>query len=112
MDNRLLVLYFVIGGSVVAAVTYFGSHGKGLLAAFVSMLPSVSAITLVTVYLNGGSDASVSYFKNMLWLVPAWLLYIVATMLLLPRLGLVPSLAIGMALYVGGVFLIQALTQR
>jgi hypothetical protein len=47
MSVKLLALYFVVGGVIVAAVTYFGSQGKGLLAAFVAFFPSVTVVTLV-----------------------------------------------------------------
>jgi uncharacterized membrane protein (GlpM family) len=107
MDIRLLALYFVLGGTVVAAVTYFGSQGKGLLAAFISMLPTVSLITLCSVYFSSGGESAVSYFKSMLVVLPAWILYVVAQILLLPRLGLAPTLITGLIIYIGGVWLIS-----
>lgn len=100
MDVKLLSLYFVLGGTIVALVTYFGSQGKGLLAAFVAFFPSVTIVTLVSIYLTAGVSATVSYFKGMLFLIPAWLLYAIAMIFILPRWGLVPSVLIGIFLYV------------
>lgn len=100
MNIKLLVLYFVVGGIIVATVTYFGSHGKGLLAAFVAFFPSVSVVTLVGIYLAGGASATVSYFRGMLLLLPAWALYALAMMTMLPRWGLVPSVLAGVFLYI------------
>lgn len=100
MDAKLLSSYFVLGGTIVALVTYFGSQGKGLLAAFIGFFPSVTIVTLVSIYLSGGVSATVSYFKGMLFLMPAWLLYAVAMIFTLPRWGLVPSVLTGVVLYV------------
>lgn len=107
MDNRLLVLYFVLGGAVVASITYFGSRGQGLLAAIISMLPTVSLITLVSVYHAGGTEPAVSYFRGMLVILPVWILYVVSQILLLPRLGLIPSLTIGVTIYLAGALVIM-----
>lgn len=99
MDNRLLPLYFVIGGVVVAATTYFGSHGRGLFAAFIGVLPSVTVVTIISIYFASGTAATLSYVKGMLIFMPPWLLYILSVILLLPRVGLAGSLSAGIAIY-------------
>lgn len=111
MDLRLLSLYFVLGGTIVALVTYFGSQGKGFLAAFVAFFPSVTIVTLITIYLSGGAGATVSYFKGMLLLIPAWLLYAVAMIFILPRWGLVPSIFAGIVIYVVAALITMKLAQ-
>ena len=100
MDAKLLSLYFVLGGTIVALVTYFGSQGRGLLAAFIGFFPSITIVTLFTIYAGSGVSGTVSYFKGMLFLMPAWLLYALAVVFILPRWGLVPSILIGVVLYV------------
>lgn len=100
MDNRMLIVYFIIGGIVVSTITYFGSHGKGMLAAFIAMLPTVSVITLCTIYLNSGMEVTVSYARNMLALLPPWIIYVLGVIYLLPRIGLPGSLAASIAVYV------------
>lgn len=105
MDPKLLALYFVIGGLVVSLVTYFGSQGKSELAVFIAFLPATTLITVVTIYLAGGTGAAVSYAKWMLILLPAWVLYAVGLIFLLPRLGLALSLVISVAAYLGAAFL-------
>jgi hypothetical protein len=107
MDWKQLVLYFIIGGGVVTAVTYFGGRGQGLLAAFLAMVPAVTLITIITIYNAGGDTAAVGYFKGLLIVLPAWLVYVVATMLLTPRIGLWWSLLIGVAAYIGLSMLIM-----
>ncbi len=109
MDAKLLSLYFVLGGTIVALVTYFGSQGKGLLAAFVAFFPSITVVTLISIYLTGGVSATVSYFKGMLFLIPAWLLYAVAIIFILPRWGLVPSILVGVAIYVAAALITMRL---
>lgn len=110
MDPKLLALYFVIGGLVIATVTYFGVQGKSQFAVFIAFLPSTTLITLITIYLAGGTGATVSYAKNMLILLPAWVLYVVGVLFLLPRLGLVVSLLISVAAYLAAAFITMKLT--
>jgi hypothetical protein len=110
VDPKLLALYFVIGGLVVAVVTYFGVQGKSEFAVFIAFLPSTTLITLITIYLAGGTGAAVSYAKSMLILLPAWVLYVVGVIFLLPRLGLALSLLVSVAAYLGAAFLTMKLT--
>ena len=101
MDNKLLCVYFLLGGTIVTLITYFGSQAKGLIAAFIAFFPSITLITIITIYLHGGISPTTSYLKGMLLLLPAWLLYLLAVLFLLPRLGLVSSLLLGTSLYLG-----------
>ena len=101
MDANLLSLYFVLGGTIVTLISYFGTQGKGMLAAFIAFFPTISIVTLLIIYFKSGVGASVSYFKGMLFLIPAWVLYALAMMFILPRWGIVPSVIVGIALYVG-----------
>jgi len=110
VDLKLLVAYFVIGGLVVSVVTYFGSQGKSELAVFIAFLPSTTLITLCTIYFAGGTGAAVSYAKSMLILLPAWVLYVLGVLFLLPRLGLVVSLLISVAAYLAAAFVTMKLT--
>ena len=105
MDVRWLSLYFFLGGTIVALVTYFGSQGKGLLAAFIAFFPSITIVTLFSIYFASGVGATVSYFKSMLILLPAWLIYAVAMIFLLPRWGLVPSVLVGIVIYVAAALI-------
>jgi uncharacterized membrane protein (GlpM family) len=110
MDTKLLALYFIIGGVIISAVTYFGSHAKSQIAAFIAFLPTISVITLCSIYFASGTKEAVSYAKNMLMLVPPWVLYIVGVIFLLPRIGLAGSLIISIVVYLGVAFLIIKLT--
>ena len=110
MDPKLLALYFVLGGLVVSLVTYFGSQGKSELAVFIAFLPGTTLITLITIYLGGGTGAAVSYAKSMLILLPAWVFYVLGVIFLLPRLGLAVSMLVSVAVYVVAAILTMRLT--
>jgi hypothetical protein len=110
MDIKMLPVYFVIGGVVVSAATYFGSQARSLLAAFIAFLPAISVVTLCTIYFASGTEAAVSYARSMLILLPPWILYVIAVIFLLPRIGLAGSLIVGVATYLGIAFLIMRLT--
>jgi uncharacterized membrane protein (GlpM family) len=100
MDLKLVPLYFFVGGTIVTLVTYVGSQAnKGPLAAFIAFFPALTVVTLCTGYWSGGSESAMSYAKSMVYLLPAWILYIGAVIYLMPRLGLWPPLVIGIILY-------------
>jgi len=102
-----VLLYFVIGGVIVATVT-IGSHAKaaGCLYRF---FPSISVITLCTIHSADGTEAAVSYAKSMLVLC-----HLGYSMLWcdLPstRIGLAGSLIASIAAYSLTAFLIMRLT--
>jgi len=109
LNLKLLPVYFLVGGTVVTAITYFGARGNSFLAAFVAMLPSVSVVTLITVYLEGGRAPTVSYAVDLIKLLPPWLLYIGLVVFLIPRLGLWAALGIGVVAYAALAYLIWRL---
>jgi len=105
MDFKSLAIYFLGGGTVVAVTSYFGTQGKGMLAAFIAFIPSVTVVTLWAIYSKSGAPAATSYVKGMLQLLPAWTLYAIVLFYLLPRMGLWPSLLISIAVYMVGSFI-------
>jgi len=109
MDTKMLLLYFVIGGAMVSAVTYFGSHAKSQIAAFIALLPSISVITICSIYFASGTKEAVSYAKSMLILLPPWVLYVIGVIFLLPRIGLAGSLVVSIMVYIGASLLIMRL---
>jgi uncharacterized membrane protein (GlpM family) len=106
MDIRMLLLYFVLGGAIISAVTYFGSQSRGMLAAFITFLPTVSVISLCTIYLASGTQSAISYAKSMLVLLPPWFIYVIGVIFLLPRIGLVYSLIVSISVYLAIALLI------
>lgn len=102
-------LYFLIGGLVVSVVTYFASQAKGLLAAFIANLPVITLITFLTIYFESGQKAVISYAEGLIIMLFPWLAYIFAVIFLTPRSGFIPSLIIGISLYLLFAYLIISL---
>jgi uncharacterized membrane protein (GlpM family) len=92
-------VYFILGGSIVAIATYFGSEKQGLLAAFFAMFPFVTAFTLFTIYYAAGLDAVSSYIMGLLILTPVWILYLICILYLLPKYGFWVSIGFGVVIY-------------
>ena len=92
-------LYFVLGGLMVSLSSYLGSMGRGFLAAFVSTFPAITGVTIILIYLNGGTDVASTYAKHLLWLVPAWLAYVGILLVAIPRVGFWLSLMLALMIY-------------
>jgi uncharacterized membrane protein (GlpM family) len=93
------VLYFVLGGTIVSVSTYVGAQGRGFLAAFISTFPAITGVTIVLIYLNGGSDNAYTYAKHLLWFVPPWIAYVGFLLLTLNRFGFWFALTGSLTLY-------------
>jgi uncharacterized membrane protein (GlpM family) len=100
------VLYFIIGGTVISIVTYLASHARGLLAASIANLPVITLITFLTVYSESGKQAVVSYAEGLVIMLIPWLAYVFSIIGLTNRLGLIPSLILGVFLYLIIAYLI------
>lgn len=100
-------MYFVIGGSLVSVSTYLGAQGKGFLAAFVSTFPAITGVTFVLIYLNGGTAHTLTYAKHLLWLAPAWVIYVSFIIFMLNRLGFWLTMASALTLYMAVIVLIR-----
>ena len=100
-------LYFLLGGSLVSLSTYIGAQGRGFLAAFISTFPAITGVTIILIYLNGGSDPAQEYAKHLLWLVPAWVIYVGCLIVGIHRFGFWPAIAGSITLYMGCIGLIK-----
>lgn len=100
LHTNFLLLYFIIGGIVVSATVFIGSEGKGLLAAFVALFPSVTFTTFSIIYLESGLDATLSYAKGLAILTPAWILYLLIFIFFLPKIGFAQAMVLGVSLYI------------
>jgi uncharacterized membrane protein (GlpM family) len=101
-----LIVNFIIGGLIVSATTYFGSKGNGFDAAFISLFPSLTVLVFFLIYRSGGEAPVAGYAKNMLYMIPAWLLYVLSVAFLCNRLGLWWSVLIGVTLYMGASYVL------
>ena len=106
-DSAKYVVYFLLGGAIVSLSTYLGAQGRPYLAAFASTFPAITGATFVLLYLNGGSDAIVAYAEKLFWFVPPWIVYVMAMIFMVPRLGFWPAMGLSLALYMGCVWIVR-----
>jgi hypothetical protein len=106
-DWAKYVIYFLLGGTVVSLSTYLGAQGRPYLAAFASTFPVITGATFVLLYLNGGTDAIVAYAEKLFWFLPAWIVYVMAMIFIVPRIGFWPAMSVSVALYMGCVWLVK-----
>jgi len=93
------VIYFIAGGTLAALVAYFAGRGNPVLAALVGSIPVMFLLNIYLVYRAGGVSSSLAYSKGVLLLVPAFILFVIVTMWLLPGLGMPKALLPGMTVY-------------
>lgn len=106
-DMAKLALYFMVGGIIVSVSSYVGAQGRGFLAAFVSTFPAITGVTILLIYLNGGNMPALIYAKHLLWLVPAWLLYVGCLIVAIPRVSFWLAFGGALTLYMTAVALIR-----
>jgi len=99
MQLKTFILHFILGGTIVSVVTFIGSQGKGMLAAFVATFPTMTALTFALVYSKAGQVATVNYAKGLLLMTPPWIIYVLCLIFLLPKWGFVKSLIAGVLTY-------------
>jgi hypothetical protein len=100
------ILYFLIGGTIISVVTYFASHSRTMVAAFFANLPVMTLITFLTIYYEAGQKAVVPYAHGLIIMLFPWLGYIGAIIFLTPRIGVIPSLLIGIFLYLALAYIV------
>jgi len=93
------IIYFLIGGTVVAAVAYLGSRGDSALAALVASLPVLFLLNVFVMYRVGGINGSLTYAKGVVLMLPVFAFYAALTIWLLPRLGMPKALILGLPVY-------------
>ena len=114
MNQRMLqyVIYFIAGGTLAALVAYFAGRGNPFLTALVGSIPLMFLLNINLVYRATGISSSLAYSKGVLSLVPAFVIFVIVTMWLLPRLGMPKALLPGMAVYPVLALISQAKKRR
>lgn len=93
------LLYFLLGGAVVASVAYLGNRGNAVLSAFVVSLPTLFLLSVFLMYRVRGIDGSLTYAKDVILMLPVFILYVALTTWLLPRVGMPKALVLGLPIY-------------
>jgi hypothetical protein len=99
-------IYFLFGGLITSAVTYFANNSRGLLAAFIGTLPIITISTFLLIYFNAGQTAVLAYAKGLTLMIVPWMIFILAVIFLSPRLNFISSLIIGLVLQIAIALLI------
>ena len=103
-----LVIYFLLGGAVMALTAYFASQGRGMFSAFITTLPLQTVLGFLIIYAEGGSKTVEEYAWSLLIFTPPWLCYVVIVLLGVNRIGIIKSLSVGVLLFV----ILSALMQK
>jgi len=93
------VIYFIAGGALAALVAYFAGRGNPSLTALVGSIPVMFLLNVYLVYRATGVSSSLAYSKGVLLMVPAFVIFVMVTMWLLPRLGMPKALLPGLTVY-------------
>ncbi len=93
------LVYFIIGGTVVSAVAYIGKNGDGMAAGFVAGLPILFVINLFLLYQHGGMSAGLSFTRGALVYAPFFTIFVLLTLILLPRVGMPWAVLGGISMY-------------
>jgi len=94
------IIYFIIGGSLVCAITFVGASGRGYWAAFLAYFPLLTLLTIISIYAQAGVEPAVSYAQGLILMTLPLLLYLSFVIWFLPYLGLVVSLLLAVVVYV------------
>ncbi len=93
------LVYFIIGGTVVSAVAYVGKNGDSMTAGFVASLPILFIFNLFLLYHHGGMSAGLSFTRGALVYAPVFIIFVLLTLFLLPRLGMFWAVLGGISMY-------------
>jgi hypothetical protein len=94
------ILYFLIGGSIVALVAYLVNQGNQLLAILVGNLPVLFLLNIVLAYRVGGATSSITYAKGALISMPFFIVFALITLLILPRINTPIAILPAMLVYI------------
>jgi len=106
------LIYFLVGGTVVALVAYAGSRGNVILVSFVASLPVLFLLNVLLMYRIGGVVAGITYVKGSLLFLPAFICYAALTIWLLPYLGMPKSLLPGLPVYLLPMMIRRVVRQK
>lgn len=99
MENLKFLLYFLIGGFILALVAYMGSKDRGLVASFITSAPLMTILSIVLIYHESGGKCAQEYITGLIYLTPAWTIYLVSMIYFLTNFGLITSIILGIIMY-------------
>lgn len=94
------LLSFLVGGSLLAFVTFVAQKGNATLTILVANIPVMFLLNILMTYRVGGVDSSLNYAKGALMYLPFYILFVMITMWLIPRLGMPGALLPGIPVFI------------
>jgi hypothetical protein len=94
------LLYFLIGGSIVSLVAYLVNQGNQLLAILVGNLPVLFLLNIILAYRFGGATSSITYAKGALISLPFFIIFVLVTLFILPRINTPVAILPAMLIYI------------
>jgi uncharacterized membrane protein (GlpM family) len=99
------LLYFLVGGGVVATVTYVGASGRSLLSALIATFPAITLLSVIFIHREAGGPTTVDYVRGLILFAPAWFAYLISLFILLPRFSFWNAIGGAVVVFLCGVAL-------
>lgn len=100
------LLYFLVGGTVVTAITVLAERGHPLLAGVVTLFPSITVVSFYFIGKSAGNEAVAATARSCLIALSVWIPYIVTVIWLSPRIGTNRALLMGVLIFILLAFLL------
>ena len=94
------MLYFLLGGSIVALVAYLVNQGNQILTILVGNLPVLFLLNIILAYRVGGAMSSITYAKSALLSLPFFAIFVLIMLLILPRINTPAAILPAMLIYI------------
>ena len=99
------LLYFLLGGSIVALVAYLANQGNQVLTILVGNLPVLFLLNIFLAYRVGGTMGGIVYARGALISLPFFIVFVLIVMLILPRVNTPLAVLPAMLVYIIPPFL-------
>lgn len=94
------LISFLVGGGLLAFVTFVAQKGNATLTILVANIPVMFLLNVLMTYRIGGVDGSLNYAKGALMYLPFYIIFVAITMWLIPRLGMPGALLPGIPVFI------------
>ncbi|RZN41092.1 MAG: hypothetical protein EFT35_02375 [Methanophagales archaeon ANME-1-THS] len=94
------LVYFLVGGAVVTAISVLAEKGHPLLAGVVTLFPSITLVSFYFIGKSTGNEAVAATAKSCFIALSVWIPYILTIIWLSPRIGTNKALVIGVLIFI------------
>ena len=108
-----LVIQFIIAGSAVVGVSLAAEKlQSNFLAALLLMFPAITIVSTYFVATSLGNSVAADVLLNALYLLPIWIIYVIALYYFLNKMDTVPALALGILVFFVGAGISLLIKER